>query len=614
LNRSIAVLLLLALTIAIYWKVAFGGYTWLENPDPALQVRPWLDYEAREIHAGRLPFWDPYHYGGQSLIGQVQPGIANPLNWILFAIPLRDGHIRLGVLHWYWILIHWLAAVFAFWLCRDLGANCAASLAGASIFAFAGFMGKSLTPQFLMSALFCPLVFLFLARVFRGERPLANAALAGASLGAAFLSGHHNVPIYCGVVAGAVFLARWRWLPVFGLAAVLVAGLQIAPAVEYGRQSVRWSGAPEPQRWHDKLPYSVHDEYSLRASSLAGVVLPNRPAHASPYVGFTALGLALVAIVTGWRSLHVRLMLAVAMGGLVLALGSGTPVHYLVYRFVPMVDKARYPAMSIVIFEIGIAALAALALQRFPRAAWLALPLVLLEASLNPPPLELPGRFANLIASQSDLASFLKAQPGWFRMEADEDAVPYNFGDLYGIEEFSGYVASMPERIFLILGHEPTPRLFGIEYWVARKPRRGYDDEVFTSQSGVKVWRNPRISEPLWTEPAGGEVRVVRRLPNEMVVEADLPAAGVLVAGDPYYSGWRAYVDGQRVRIRAYDGVTRAVPVAAGHHRVEFRFRPVSVYLGAAMSALGLLLVVVVVKASRMRGLSPAQAEARPTE
>ena len=102
LKQAAALLVLLAATIGFYWKLTFSDrYTWLENPDQALQVRPWLDLEAREFHAGRMPWWDPYLWGGQSLIGQVQPGVVNPLNWILFAMPLRDGHIPVKTLHWY---------------------------------------------------------------------------------------------------------------------------------------------------------------------------------------------------------------------------------------------------------------------------------------------------------------------------------------------------------------------------------------------------------------------------------------------------------------------------------------------------------------------------------
>src|SRR5215472_15640359 len=144
-------ILLLAIAAGFYWKLTFSdAYTWLESPDMAFQVRPWLDFGAREFHAGRFPLWDPYLYAGQSLIGQVQTGAANPLNWILFALPLRDGHIPLATLHWYWVLIHWLGAVFCYALCRELGSGRPASVLGGSIFSFTGYLGHTDWPQMLM--------------------------------------------------------------------------------------------------------------------------------------------------------------------------------------------------------------------------------------------------------------------------------------------------------------------------------------------------------------------------------------------------------------------------------------------------------------------------------
>src|ERR1039458_805975 len=107
-----ALLALLLLTAGFYWKLTISReWTFLEGSDLANVVRPWLDFEAREFHAGRFPLWDPYEWAGHTLIGQVQPGITNPLNWILFAMPLRGGHIPVTTLNWYWVLIHWLGAV-----------------------------------------------------------------------------------------------------------------------------------------------------------------------------------------------------------------------------------------------------------------------------------------------------------------------------------------------------------------------------------------------------------------------------------------------------------------------------------------------------------------------
>jgi len=708
--RTVAALaFLLALTVAFYRQLTLTtGYTWLENPDQALQVRPWLDYEAREIHAGRLPLWDPYQVGGQSLIGQVQPGLANPLNWILFAMPLRDGHIPLGVLHWYWVMIHWTAAVFCYALCRDLKAGIGASLVGASVWAFGGFMGHSGTPQFLMSALWIPVVLLFFARVFRGQRPRASAALCGVAMGLEFLGGHHNVPIYAAVLLGGLwvwYVASKKTRPQAGVAGgtacptsgqsgwvlcwqrvghalifltvcFLVSAVQTFPAIEYGRRAIRWSGAPEAQRWKDKIPYSVHAEYSVHARSIPGMVVPGLAVHANPFVGIAALALALTALYLRWRSRRVRLLAAVALGGLLLALGADSPVHRIVYLLVPMVEKARYPAMAVVISQAGIAALAALGLDAVRKASatdvrptvkWLlgfaasifaiyaalgmlhraptahplwivgavavvlaavlywwsrhgqswqwglpaaVLILFFIEVSTVPLPIQRqnqPDSLLRPVADEADIAEFLHRQPGWFRVLMDEDAVPANLGDFYGIESLGGYVASMPVNFNSILGDRRTPRWFGVQFYVGRKPANPQQIEVFQSRTGLKVYRNPGIQEPLWAEhdtPCGGAdlLRVVSRGPNALTIDAGLGCGGRVVAGDPWFPGWRAWVDGKRVRIQEYEGVLRAVPVAAGHHRIEFQYRPGSVDWGAALSALGLLLAGVIYRFDRPHG------------
>lgn len=84
--------------------------------------------------------------------------------------------------------------------------------------------------------------------------------------------------------------------------------------------------------------------------------------------------------------------------------------------------------------------------------------------------------------------------------------------------------------------------------------------------------------------------------PEHLVLEVDAPQRGFVVLADKYYEGWQATVNGAAVPIVRANYAFRLVEVPAGRSRVEFRFRPASVALGAAISAvtivgLGVLLV-----------------------
>ena len=87
-----------------------------------------------------------------------------------------------------------------------------------------------------------------------------------------------------------------------------------------------------------------------------------------------------------------------------------------------------------------------------------------------------------------------------------------------------------------------------------------------------------------------GTARITDSRPNSVRVEAQLKEEGFLVLSDVYYSGWTASVDGRPAEILRTNAVFRGLPLAPGSHVVEFHFRPRSVYLGAVVSLLTLVL------------------------
>src|SRR5262249_2464353 len=140
-SRHLGVPVLLFLTIGFYWKLAFTHqYTPFNHWDLATFQIPRLEFQAREIHAGRFPLWNPRIWAGQPLVGQTQGGPLYPLNVLFCLLPLRNGYLRMDFLNWYYILIHFQAAVGAYWLARDLGRSHAASILAGCVFSFGGFL------------------------------------------------------------------------------------------------------------------------------------------------------------------------------------------------------------------------------------------------------------------------------------------------------------------------------------------------------------------------------------------------------------------------------------------------------------------------------------------
>lgn len=374
-SAAVGPLILLLIVTGFFWKLLTKQYTWMDHPDMAYQVLPWYQFEAVSWHRGELPLWDPHVWGGQPLPGQLQPGAAYPPNWLLFLMPLRNGRIQQVWLHLYFILTHFLAALFCYWLCRDLGRTVSASIFAGCAFALGGVVGSIGWPQMLNGAIWIPLVLLFYLRSVRGERTLSSAAFAGTLLGISFLSGHHQIPTFTGLMMAALWLFEFRRrrlgalrpAAVFALFAGLVSAFQVLPAYEYGVRSIRWVGSQNPVYWGQYVPYSVHQQYSLSPLGVLGLALPG--ADQNTFIGIAVLTLALLGFTREFGCVTVRLLGAICAGGLLFAMGGFSVFHGAAYLLVPMVEKARTPAMAIVMVQFALIVLAAYGIDALRRQA-----------------------------------------------------------------------------------------------------------------------------------------------------------------------------------------------------------------------------------------------------
>ena len=107
-----------------------------------------------------------------------------------------------------------------------------------------------------------------------------------------------------------------------------------------------------------------------------------------------------------------------------------------------------------------------------------------------------------------------------------------------------------------------------------------------------------------WEDERNGTAQPVAWTPEQRDFLVRAERGGRFVLVEQFYPGWIAAVDGHPVGIERWGGAFQAIQVPAGEHRVAFEFRPMSLRIGAAISLLagvGLLLLVVAGGRSRRR-------------
>jgi len=361
---------MLAGVITVFWKLVLTHqYTFLESPDNANQVMPWLQAQVYALRHFRVMLWTPYEWMGQSLIGQVQPGVTSPFTFLLALAPLRHGYLNPIAVNLWYVLIHVAAAIFAWLFVRDLGCGRAASAIGAVFYATAGYCGNTEWPQQVQPGIWAPLVFLFLLRALRGRTPVRSAAWAGVFLGVSWLCGHHEPSVMLTLAAAGVAAVglvrrstRRQAAITLGLMTgvmALVSAVQVLPAIEYGKLAKRWT-ASGTLTWKDRVPVAEHQNSGLPANELGHLLLPGGSGlRTDPFAGIVALSLAAVAVRGGFRRREVRLFVVLGLCALLYAMSGTDALYWWFYALVPGVEKSRAPIVSLSILHFCIACLVA---------------------------------------------------------------------------------------------------------------------------------------------------------------------------------------------------------------------------------------------------------------
>jgi hypothetical protein len=294
-------------------------------------------------------------------------------------------------------------------------------------------------------------------------------------------------------------------------------------------------------------------------------------------------------------------------------------------------------AKSAFFLSLSIAAvIAAVASARFRIAVGaLFVGLLAADLALNIGSFYSPASMSEAFSRDSSI-DFLEREGGDDTRIAAYDTAHTNYFGLFGLESATGHHPFPTTRYAMFLPLLKNPNvasLAGVKHYVVfakDSDGRPYDPpvadlehvsfskpptdtmpraflvgryEVLPAEQALDTMRrrkfDPAREAILEREPYGivlpedgqarGAATVVSRKASEVVVETESEADSILVLTDSYYPGWTAEVDGERVDILRANYVFRAIPLAAGKHRVTFRFRPLSFTIGAILSCVGAL-------------------------
>jgi hypothetical protein len=147
------------------------------------------------------------------------------------------------------------------------------------------------------------------------------------------------------------------------------------------------------------------------------------------------------------------------------------------------------------------------------------------------------------------------------------------------------------------------PFCVGTDYWVGENtaalprvfiPRYAIsvpEDDTALERVSMPQF-NPR--ETAYVEFAGdlprecqGTAEIVAESPTRIKMTARMETPGLVVLGDRWDTGWRAYLDGKETKLLRANYALRGVLVPGGQHQIEFVYQPASFRLGLCLSGLG---------------------------
>jgi hypothetical protein len=375
---TFAVLVLAGLVFLFFGPVLFLDHA-LYWGDPILGFYPAHDLWRQYVLSAHLPTWNPYIFNGLPFLADAEYSTLYPSLLLNLVLPLHRALAVDLALHLF------LAGLFTYLFLRQQRLPVAPALLGGIVFACGGYLAVRIVHVSLIrTGAWFPLLLLILARS-PFPRSGRYVLALGVVLALQLLGGHAQTVLISGlllvlfglwtVFVGGRGRSPWnrRLLGAMGigtlvaLCGLVLAAAQVLPALEMAQHSDRSGGKG--------LAFAT--SFSLPARQLPMLLLPNVLGNPHQegyfgqwvywemigYAGVVTFLLALLGLLASRR--RERLLWGtVSLLGIILAMGTDTPLYRVAYAIVPTLDYFRVPARFLFWFAWGMAVLAAYGTER----------------------------------------------------------------------------------------------------------------------------------------------------------------------------------------------------------------------------------------------------------
>ncbi len=333
--KKYAPFLIFAAAVMLFFAETLTLSTGFYSGDHRQQHYPWAFFYSAALAHGQLPWWTSLFATGFPLLAEGQVGALYIVNWVFYKF------LPFDVAYSYGILFHFfIAACFFYLFVREIGVKTEAAILGTLIYLFGtaegGYYYNIIS---LKTLVWFPLALFLIEKFFKKNRPGYLGFLA-VIYAFQFTAGYLQYAVYSVLFSSVYFLIRLfkdgqgpRRAPfvlknLFSYGLVLLAsGLMALPQL-----GSTWELAKLSNRYYYPVDFAFLG--SVNPLALWTLFFPHWDGVLKAELYFSALGLFfLIHAILTKKSWHEKVILALLVLSLLLALGKYNPLYYYLIKW-----------------------------------------------------------------------------------------------------------------------------------------------------------------------------------------------------------------------------------------------------------------------------------------